>query len=343
MSDQDPLRVGVVGCGHQGGWLARAMTNSDAMRVAACADPDQDAGNRVAAIAGGANVYPSIEALLGQSDVDAVVVATPHDVLHEVSMTAIEAGKHVLAEKPIALNGTEAAEIEAAVARADICYLAGYSFRFFVALNQVHDLLAQGAVGEIQAVAASIGTRPMRAGWRSDPKAGGGALLYVGSHLVDELLWFLHDDPVTVYAEVDYRTDTQTDDTSAFQIRFAGGAVAQCMVTQSGDGFFNNVDIVGRDGRLDLRGSGFLSYSISVASSRLEAFSQPTTIRPRVYGDPILSMLAPELEEFAAAIHENRQPAVTASDGRRVLQVLDAVVEAGRVGAPVHLGDKAVR
>jgi predicted dehydrogenase len=313
------------------------MANVKALKVTACADPDQDAGNIVAAIAGHSSVYATAEEMLAGKDIDAVAIATPHDGLHEVSLTAIDAGKHVLAEKPIALNETEAAEIEEAVDREGICYMSGYSFRFVTALQRVHDLLEAGAVGEIQSLAASIGTRPKLSGWVSKPETGGGALLYLGSHLVDEILWFLDDDPVEVYADVRYRADTQADETSAFQIRFARGAVAQCIATQASETFFNNVDIFGREGRVSLRGMGFLGYDISVSSSRLETYSHPTTIRPRVWGDPILSMLVPELEEFAAAIQENRQPSITITDGRRVLKVLDAVVDSGQTDKPVRL------
>jgi predicted dehydrogenase len=337
MNNNDQLNVGIVGCGHQGGWIARAIERTEALCVTSCVDPVREAAEKLAAFCGHSNAYASVEELLRNGGVDAVIVATPHDALYGVSLSAINAGVHMLAEKPIALNGREAIEIEGAVEKAGICYMSGYSFRFAAALKQVHDLLSAGAIGRIQAVAANIGTRPKLSGWISSPETGGGALLYLGSHLVDEILWFLKDDPVEVYADVRHRADTRADDTSAFQIRFAGGAVAQCITTQASASFFNNVDIIGSDGRLSLWGAGFLSYDILVSSAKLEAYSQPTMIKPRVIGDPILAMLVAELDEFAAAVQEDRQPLITATDGRRVLEVLDAVAESGRIGKPVEL------
>ena len=269
--------------------------------------------------------------------VDAAIVATPHETLYDVSLSAINAGVHVLAEKPIALSGREAANIEDAVEKAGIFYMSGYSFRFVAGLRQVHDLLAVGAVGQVQAISANIGTRPKLSGWISSPETGGGALLYLGSHLVDEILWFVNDDPVEVFANIRHRADTRADDTSAFQIRFAGGTVAQCIATQASASFFNNVDIIGSDGRITLWGSGFLSYDILLSSAKLEAYSQPTMLRPHVIGDPILAMLVPELEESAAAVRENRQPSITAADGRRVLTILDAALTSGRTAQPVEL------
>lgn len=338
MDSQNQLRVGIVGCGYQGQLMAEAITKTDTLRVTACADPDADATAKVAAIAGHSNVYASIEELLNQSDVDAVIIATPHHLLCEVSLAAINAQKHVLAEKPIALNEKEAADIENAVMKAGIHYMAGYSLRFFVALKQVYDVLEVGTIGDIQTIAASIGTSPMLSDWVAKPETGGGPLLYLGSHLVDEILWFLKDNPVELYANVRYRADTRTDDTSTFQIHFAKGAVAQCLVTQASDAFFNIVNIYGNEGRISLTASGFLQYDILVSSNKVEAYSQPTTIRPRLKSNPIMMMLVPELEEFAQAIKENCQPAITAADGRQVLKILDAVVESGRTGKPVKFG-----
>jgi predicted dehydrogenase len=337
MNGHDPVRVGIVGCGYQGRLLAQAVARTADLHVVACADPARDQAVEVAAYAGNAQVYASASELLDGSEVDAVLIATPHHLLHDIALAAIAQGKHVLAEKPIALNEGEAARIEAAVARAGVCYMSGYSLRFFVAQKQVFDLLAEGAVGEIQAVTAGIGTGPFD-GWFADPAMGGGALLYLGSHLVDEVLWFVQDEPVQVYAEVRHRPDNGTDETSTFQIRFRGGAVAQCLVTQAVEGWFDFATIYGRQGRTGLESSPWLRSEISVCSTALPAYAQPTTICPRVRGDPIMAMLVPELEEFASAIQEKREPAVTVADGRWVLKVLDAVVESGKTGTSIRIG-----
>ncbi len=337
MDSQDLVRVGIVGCGYQGRLLAEAIAGTSRLQVVACADPVKDAAAEVAALAGHSKVYASVYELLDKSEVDAVFIATPHHVLCEIALAAIGAGKHVLAEKPIAINEQEAARIEEAAAQAGICYMSGYSLRSFVAQKQVSELLAAGAAGEIQAVTAGIGTGPL-GDWFGRAEMGGGALLYLGSHLVDEILWFVKDEPVQVYADVRHRPDNGTDDTSAFQIRFAGGAVAQCLVTQAVEGWFDFVNIYGREGCIGLRSSNWLRYQISVSSTALPAYAEPTMICPRLTGDPIMMMLVPEVEEFAVAIQENRQPAITAADGRQVLKVLDAVVESGQTGKSVRLG-----
>lgn len=333
---QDPVRVGIVGCGYQGRLLAEAVARTDRLRVTACADPVNEAAEAVAGLAGQAEVYASVGELLAHGEVDAILIATPHHLLCEIALAAIRAGKHVLAEKPIATNEEQAATLEEAAAGAGICYMSGYSLRFFVAQRQVYDLLAAGTTGEIQAIAGGIGTGPP-GGWFAEAESGGGALLYLGSHLVDEILWYANDDPVAVYADVRTHTDTGVDETSVFQIRFAKGAVAQCLVTQAAGPWFDYVAIYGREGSIRLAASNWLRYEITVTSKVVPAYVEPTTIQPRLRGDPILMMLVPEVEEFAAAIHENRQPAITVTAGRQVLRVLDAVFESGRTGRPVSL------
>jgi predicted dehydrogenase len=138
---------------------------------------------------------------------------------------------------------------------------------------------------------------------------------------------------------VQRRTDTGADATSAFQIRFAKEALAQCLVTQSASTFSYEIDIHGSAGKIVLRGRNFLQFEIEVSSSAVAIYREPTFIRPAVRRDNITMMLVPELEEFASAIQERRPPMITAADGRRVLQVLDAVIQSGRCNQPVRLRD----
>ena len=336
MENQAQLRAGIVGCGYQGGILAKTIRESDAWQVTAFADPNQDAAAQVAAMAGNPAVYASVEDMLQHAEVDAVMVATSHDALYDCSLAAIRAGKHVLTEKPIGMDEKEAAQLEEAVERANICFMAGYSFRYIAAWQKVRELLDTGAVGDIHTILGSISTGPLSEGWIASPETGGGPLLYVGSHLVDQVLWYLGDDPIEVSAHIQYRSDTRADETTTFQIRFAQGTVVQGMVSQASMRFINNLDIFGRQGFISLRGGGF-NYTIEVVSNVLAAYSQPTSIHLPQIPDLRILMHLPQLAEFAQAIHEHRQPSCTATDGRRVLKVLDAIIQSDRAGEPVRI------
>jgi predicted dehydrogenase len=331
------LRVGVVGCGNHGSALAQAVVRSDALRLVACADPDATAVRRVAGFSDGISTHVSLEALLNASDVDAVLIATPHDVLAPLALSAVRAGKHLLIEKPMAMDEPQAKEIEFAAASAGVTCMVGYSFRYGMA-RYVHQLLAQGVVGDLRAITGSIGTPPMNSRWIAEPESGGGPLLFVGCHLIDLALWFTGEEPSSVSASVQYRPDTGADDTSAIQLEFKNGRIAQFCITQSAAGFFYDLQVIGNSGSIALRGRNFVQFEIEVQSTVVAAYQDPTVIRPLMQRDHITTMLVPELAEFADAIEQRRAPGITASDGRRVLRVLDAVVASGRDHQAVALG-----
>ncbi len=329
-----PLRLGLVGCGYQGAELAAAAGRSRSVELIACADPEKVAVARVAALGPDVVPYPSVEALLEQAEVDAIVLATPNHLLFPLSMTAMGAGKHVFIEKPFALNAKEATLLEAEAQRTRLVLMPGYSFRYSAG-RQVFELLSSGVAGEVLSVMAQFGGWRMSTGWAASPDTGGGPLLFVGSHLVDLVLWFAGDRVSEVSATVSRQSADDIDETAAFQILFARGAIAQCLVSQFSPFFFYTIDVVGRDGRVVLRGLDFNQWELEVTSNVVPTYRHPTVMRPQM--DHIGFMLLPELEEFAGAVREARPPYVTAADGRRVLEVLDAVVLAGRERRTVKL------
>src|SRR6266567_5560152 len=155
MNSSGKLRTGLVGCGSQGSSLAQAIVRSSSLELAACADPDETAASRAAALAANVSTHTSVDSLLAEREVDVIVVATPHHLLAPIALTGLFAGKHVLAEKPIALNAHEATEIETQAEKAGVCYMAGYSFRY-AAGKYIHEMLTQGLVGTIRGMSGSI-------------------------------------------------------------------------------------------------------------------------------------------------------------------------------------------
>src|SRR6266700_4092909 len=194
MDSSGKLRTGLVGCGSQGSSLAQAIVRSSSLELAACADPDETAASRAAALAANVSTHTSVESLLAEREVDVIVVATPH---------------HLLA--PIALTGHEATEIETQAEKAGVCFKAGYSFRY-AAGKYIHEMLTQGLVGTIRGMSGSISLGPMDSGWSSRPETGGGPLYFVGSHLIDFFCWLSSDTATEVYDNIGWRSDTGADE-----------------------------------------------------------------------------------------------------------------------------------
>ena len=337
MDKPEPLRVGVAGCGNHGSALATSVVRSDDLRLVACADPDIAATRRVAALTAGVSTHESLADLLEGADIDAVLIATPHDALAAMALSAIRAGKHVFIEKPMATDEPQAREVEFAAASADVTCMVGYSFRFGMG-RYVHDLLQQGAVGNLRAITGSITTPRMDNGWMAQRQSGGGPLLFVGCHMIDLALWFMAAEPASVWATVHYRPDTGADDTSTIHLEFGDERVAQFLVTQSATSFLYDLQVIGDSGSVTLRGRNFVQFEVEVDSTAIAAYREPTIIRPTMQRDHITMMLMPELAEFADAVEHRRPPAITACDGRRVLRVLDAVGESARTRQAVALG-----
>src|SRR5205823_8458981 len=126
----------------------------------------------------GVSIHKSIDSLLDVPSVDAVLVATPHDALAPSSLMAIRARKHVMVEKPMAMNDAQAREVESAANEASVTCMVGYSLRFSTG-KYVRDLVAAGHVGDVYAVTGSIGVPPMNRSWMSSTERGGGPRLYV--------------------------------------------------------------------------------------------------------------------------------------------------------------------
>jgi predicted dehydrogenase len=338
MVETNQIRVGLIGCGYQGQWLARAAARVGAFRVVALVDPDSDAAAEAASAAKDATIYPSSEEMLEKAEVGAVFIATPHHLLQPYALQAIKAGKHVLAEKPIALNTEQALELEKAVEEKGAAYMSGYSFRYFEQPANAKRLLTDGVLGEIQTISAGIARPSLRPGWPTDPDSGGGILGFYGCHMVDRVLWYVEDKPVEVFANVSYYPDIGVDQTSVFQVLFKQGVIAQFNISGTSDGWFDYAHINGHAGHMALSLASFPNYSLTVSSTTHDKYDPPKTFcSNQDWETSILNKMTAELDDFAQAIEENHQPPITVADGRKVLEVLDAVIASGKTGQPVSL------
>lgn len=327
------VRIALIGCGRHGSYLATSLRQVAGVALAACADSEASAAQRAATEFGFAAAYTDARTMLEQSRPQAVIVATTHSQLEAATLAAIEAGCSVFVEKPMGLNARQGQRIADAAKRAKVEVMVGYCLRYTPVRLAMRDLLRAGAVGEVAYITAGKGGVP-HTGWLADPAQGGGQLLFLGSHVTDQILWLLGQPAQRVYAEVLWRSDNGTDATSMYTIRFATGVSAHVACSQAAHASFDYLEFVGSAGRVR---ADWPTNTLTVHSSALAAYSDPTTIH--VTGDPWDRMYVDELTEFVASIRERRAPGVTADDGVRVLEILDAIVESGRTGRPVGIDE----
>ena len=187
------MKVAIIGCGLIGAKRLKSLGPEHA--VVALADPVAARAQALAAQTRGAAVFTDWRAAVSQPDVDAVIVSTSNDALALVTAAAVEAGKHVLVEKPAARHPDELVPIIPVAEQRGLCVQVGFNHRYHPAFQQARKLLASGTLGPLMFIRARYG-HGGRVGyekeWRSDPEmSGGGELIDQGVHLIDLSGWFL--------------------------------------------------------------------------------------------------------------------------------------------------------
>jgi predicted dehydrogenase len=186
------LGVGIVGAGRIGARRAEVLSRMPGARLVAVADVDTARAETLAR-AFGSRAYAEPQAVIGARDVDAVIVATPHQWLAPVAKAALDAGKHVLCEKPLARTPAEAAGLVAAAAQSRCALKTGFNHRYHPAIAEAHRLASEGRIGRLLVLRCRYG-HGGRAGyereWRADRLSGGGELLDQGVHALDLFRWF---------------------------------------------------------------------------------------------------------------------------------------------------------
>lgn len=320
----ESLRVAIIGCGLIGQKRARSLGTA---RLVVCADPAVERARALAASAGGVATDSWREAV-NQKDVDVVIVSTTNDALAEVTLAAVEAGKHVLVEKPAARTVRELSPvIEAARGKGSLVRV-GFNHRYHPGLRKARELCDAGAVGELMFVRARYGHggRPgYEREWRANPAlSGGGELIDQGVHLIDLARWFLGDlTEVTGFAHT-YYWDMPVEDNAFLLLRTCRQQAAFLHVSCTEWKNLFSFEIHGRLGKLHVEGLGG-SYGVErLAYYRMLPQMGPpeTTIWEYPMPDDSWQL---EFGEFLEDIRLNREPAASLEDAAATLHIVEKI------------------
>ena len=315
--------VAIVGCGLIGGKRAAALGPA---RLVACADLDRGRADALAArhraIAG------SVDDVLRRDDVEVVVVAATNDALAPLAIAALEAGKHVIVEKPAARSVAELDRIAAAATRVHRLVRVGFNHRYHPALQQARALVDAGQLGPLMFLRGRYG-HGGRVGydreWRADPaKSGGGELIDQGVHVIDLARWFLGDFTSVDGFAATYFWDMPVDDNAFLTLRTASGAGAFLHVSCTEWKNLFSLEIYGRTGKIAIDGLGG-SYGVERLAhyQMLPEMGPPdTTIFEYPRGDQSWAL---EFAEFLEDIRLERTPAAGLAEARAALAVVEAI------------------
>ena len=227
----------VIGYGGMGGWHVDHALVSDVVNLLGIYDIDPAKAEK--ARSKGIFAYDSLDAVLNDERVDMVTVAIPNDSHKDVVIKALNAGKNVLCEKPVALNLKELDEMIAASEKNGKIFSVHQNRRFdvdFLAMKKLND---SGDLGELINIESRIhGSRGIPSDWRGEKEHGGGMLLDCGVHLIDQILQIIPSKIDSVYCTFDHITNKEVDDGTKLHIYFEDGKSAYIEV-----GTYNFIDL----------------------------------------------------------------------------------------------------
>lgn len=345
------VRVGFVGCGRvtETRHLS-ALGRVRGVEAAALADVDAARLSRVADAHGVARRYEDWRALVEDPYVDAVAVCVPPALHAEVAVAALEAGKHVFVEKPLALALDECELLTRAAARdASLKATVGFNMRWHRLVREARAVLARGELGRVKLVrtvfTSQARARPDSPAWRTRRESGGGSIFELGTHHFDLVRFLLGREAREVYASCDAE-----DETSIVTLKTDCGAQVTAALSE-GAGESHEIEVHGERGRLRVscyRAEGFERLDAGryegSPRERLRRASHALRALPRLIaqmrtGGDYLNSYAEEWRHFADAIRGRVRVEATLEDGRRALEIALAAAESSRTGRAVKIDE----
>lgn len=324
------VRWGILGCAGiaEKAFLPAVLQSRNGV-LAAIASRDEPRAADWARRFGFARSYGSYQDLVDDPAVDAVYNPLPNDLHAGWSIRALRAGKHVLCEKPMALDADEVEAMIRAAAANRVRLMEGFMYRFHPQIGKTLELVRGGAIGDVRTVHSSFTFRFTRDGanYRWSPAQGGGALYDVGCYTVSIARLVLGTEPLAVSAAARIDPATGVDMTAAVLLEFPGGRFALCDASFESS-FQSRLLAVGSEGSLRLeRAFSAKEFDSSVEIVRGDAAES--------FAVPKANMFTLMVEHFGDAVLGGTPLRHPASDAWHNMRVIDACFESIRTGARV--------
>ena len=338
----DKLGVCVIGAGRAGMIhavnFAKGVKNA---RLTAISDPNRAAAEKACHELELERHYSDYRLALEDDEIDAIVVVTPTDYHRDIVVAAAEADKHILCEKPMAMNVAECDEMIEAVEKNNVVLQIGFMRRFDQSFVYAREQVRQGAIGEVVLVKSLTRGPSIPQRWQYDIDKSNGPLAEVNSHDIDTLRWFTESEFKQVYAIADnYRCPEARDE-------FPGFYDNVVMIGTFDNGMQGSIDGAvsvryGYDARLEVVGTegvlfvGRLDQSGVVTCNRSNGINAPAVESWRtLFSDAYRH----EDQGFVDAIRNGTPPAVSGHDGKMAVEVVNAGNRSIVEKKPIKLND----
>ncbi len=343
----------VIGYGGMGGWHTRHFLKSDVVNLLGIYDIKP--ARAAVAEEAGIHAYPSLEAVLADPAVDFVTIATPNEWHKPIAIAAMEAGKHVVSEKPVTLSSEDLAEMIAVSERTGKIFTTHQNRRWDTDYLMMKALYASGELGEVFNIESRYhGSRGIPGDWRGKKEHGGGMIYDWGVHLIDQMVSIVYDRKIErVYCRCDHLTNDEVDDGFKLDLFFAGGCVGHIEVSTRNFISLPRFFMAGMQGTALI--NGWKDNTRVVLCQTWEEHD----VKPVVTAAGLTKTMAPrdekttvsyEVERPASDVHDFYRNFVRAIDGEekqivthaqlmRVMKIMEAAFASDAAGRPVDFCD----
>jgi predicted dehydrogenase len=327
----DKVRLAVVGLGWWGAELVKGVRNTGIADVTVCYARTA-ASREEFAVQNGVNAAASFEALLGDPDLDGLILATSHSSHGDLAVEAAAAGKHVFVEKPFTLTVEDGRRAIKAASAAGVVLQVGHNRRRQPANRRIKQMIDAGDMGQVVAVEANqSGSRGLTidlSSWRTNPAESPlSGMTGLGVHQIDTMHYLLG--PVRAVSARSNRIVKRTalDDASVLALEFANGVVGT-LVTSYVAPTTIRIGVIGTGAAAwnELDGKRLMVQSISD--------KEPASVDVET-----LDTVADQLREFASCIQSGGAPETGGLEGLRVVAVMEAAIGAATNGGTVEVAD----
>ena len=347
-------KIAIIGYGGQGCWHCRQILKSDVAELIGIYDIAKL--RQQIAISEGIRCYDSVDALLQDNKVEVVVIATPNGSHKELVIKALEAGKHVICEKPVEMSVAVFDEMCKVAARCNKLFTVHQNRRWDVDFLAMKKLAESGDIGDIIRLESRIhGSRGIPSDWRGTKAQGGGMILDWGVHLIDQVLQiFIREELAKVYCETTHITNQEVDDGFKLTLYFESGKTAYIEV-----GTYNFLAMP-RFYMQCKKGSAIITdWTKKAHVARMKAWNEKDVL-PVQTAAGITKTMAPRdkvtLDEydldrpisdvhdfyrnFCAALDGREELLIRSKEVRKVLWVMELVFESARIGQVIRIENK---
>ena len=343
------LKFAIIGCGRISYKHVEAISNNDELceLVAVCDVVEERAEVRKKEYEArhpeaNVKVYTDYQVMLKEEQIDVITIATESGYHGEIALKCIQEGKHIAIEKPMAMRLDEADTIIEAAAKKKVVVTVCHQNRFNPAVQKMRYAREKGGFGKlVNCTARILWNRNedyyKQAPWRGTWELDGGTLMNQCIHNIDLLRWMVGSEVDTIYAQCDtFLRPIEAEDFGAIIIRFNDGTIG--IVEGSACVYPKNLEetlsLFGEKGTVCL--GGMANNKVETWNFEDEQLSQENLVEEEVdsvYG----TGHTPLFRNLIEAIKENKEPYITAQDGRNAIEIILSAYESTRTGMPIQI------